>query len=92
MVIIPRNRHNEKRCVDAKEVELEKFDLFDAYEEVTDKGQKTLGTNWVIVEKIKDSETTVKARLTIRGDQEETEGIRTDSPTVRKSNINILAM
>ena len=63
------------------------------YEEVEDKGQTTVGTNWVLTEKVKDGKTITKARLTIRGDQEEeTELIQTDSPTVRKQNINILLM
>ena len=34
----------------------------------------------------------IKARLTIRGDQEEADGIRKDSPTVRKSNIKIFTV
>ena len=37
-------------------------------------------------------ETIVKARLVVRGDQENTENIQTDSPTVRKGNINIVLM
>ena len=45
----------------AKTVELDKFDKFEAYEEVPDIGQKRLGTNWVLVEKIKDGETIVKS-------------------------------
>lgn len=33
----------------------------------------------------------MKTRLTVRGDQEETEGVRKDSPTVRKGNIKIFS-
>jgi CxxC motif-containing protein len=91
-VNLPRFRHKERRCVEAKEVELDKFDEFEAYEEVGDIGQKALGTNWVLVEKVKEGKSVVKARLTVRGDQEDTEGVRTDSPTVKKSNINIMLM
>ena len=68
---------------------MDSFDLFDVYEEVADEGQKTLGTAWVLTEKVKENETIVKARLCVRGDQEETGDVRTDSPTVRKGNINI---
>ena len=51
-------------------MELDRFDEFDAYEEVEYKGQETLATSWVLVEKVKAGETIVKARLVVRGDQE----------------------
>ena len=89
-VNVPRYRHGEKKFVEAKLKELNNFDTFDVYEEVADIGQPRLGTNWVCTEKVKDNEAVAKARLTIRGDQEDVEGIRTDSPTVMKGNINIL--
>ena len=89
-VNVPRYRHGEKKFVEAKLKELDNFDTFDVYEEVADIGQPRLGTNWVCTEKVKDNEAVAKARLTIRGDQEDVEGIRTDSPTVMKGNINIL--
>ena len=60
MVIIPRYRHSEKGCKEAKKIELEKFETFDAFEEVPDKGQDKLGTNWVLVEKIKDGKAIIK--------------------------------
>ena len=90
VVEIPRYRHHESICKDAKEIELLKWDEYKVYEEVEDKGQTRLGTNWVLVEKVVQIPE-VKARLTIRGDQEETEGVRKDSPTVRKGNIKIFA-
>ena len=34
------------------------FDQFEVYEEVEDVGQRTLATNWVLTEKIKDGEMT----------------------------------
>ena len=92
-MIIPRYRHGEVKCKEAKEEKLSQFDEFDVYEEVEDGGQNNLGINWVLTEKVKDDKTITKARLTIRGDQEEaTDQIQTDSPTVRKQNINILLM
>ena len=54
-----------------------------------DQGQPKLGTNWVLTEKIINGEHGVKARLTVRGDQEDTANVRKDSPTVRKGNIKI---
>ena len=92
-VNIPRHLHGDKGCREAKEVELSRFDEFNAYEEVPDEGQECLGTNWVLTEKVKDGKTMVKARLCVRGDQEENaDEVQRDSPTVRKSNINILLM
>jgi hypothetical protein len=51
-----------------------------------------LGTNWVLTEKVKMGITRVKARSCARGDQENTDDVQTDSPTVRKGHINILRM
>ena len=91
VVQIPRYRHHESICKEAKERELSSWDEFEVYEVVKDEGQTRLGTNWVLTEKMVDSKQIVKARLTVRGDQEDTEGIRSDSPTVRKGNIKIFA-
>ena len=92
VLLIPRYLHGEKRCLDAKMEELEKFVEFDVYEEVLYTGQKLLGTHWVMVEKCKDGVAMVKARLTVRGDQEDTDEIRKDSPTVRKGNVKLVIM
>ena len=89
-VNIPFWRFHEKECVMAKRIELDKFDEFDVYDEVVDEGQKTIGCRWVLTEKFKEGKKCVKARLCVRGDLEDTQEIRTDSPTVRKGNINIL--
>ena len=83
IMTIPRHLHSERRCREAKQRELEAWDDFDVYDEVK------LGTNWVLTEKMKDGERGVKARLTVRGDQEDTTCVRKDSPTVRKGNIKI---
>ena len=90
VVIIPRYLHNEKRCREAKEEELQKFLDFEVYSECIDEGQPRLGTNWVLTEKVTDEGTKVKARLTVRGDQEDSDQFRKDSPTIRKSNIKVL--
>lgn len=91
VVQIPRHRHSEERCRIAKEKELDCWDKYAVYEEVEDLGQTRIGTNWVLTEKNADDQRTVKARLTVRGDQEETDGVRKDSPTVRKGNIKIFS-
>ena len=66
-------------------------DEFHVYDEVQDEGQESLGTSWMLVEKVIDGKLDVKARLCVRGDQEQGE-FRTDSPTVHKSSINIFFM
>ena len=91
VVNIPRYRHNEEACKQAKDKELAAWDRYEVYEEVEDVGQVRLGTNWVLTEKEVDGVRVVKARLTVRGDQEDASGIRKDSPTVRKGNIKIFA-
>ena len=91
VVNIPRYRHCEEACKQAKEKELASWDEYEVYEEVEDIGQVRLGTNWVLTEKELNGERIVKARLTVRGDQEEATAIRKDSPTVRKGNIKIFA-
>ena len=80
---IPRHLHNEKRCIEAKEKELKCWDNFDVYDEIVNEGQPKIGTNWVLTEKVINGVSGVKARLTVRGDQEETNDLRKDSPTVR---------
>lgn len=92
VVGIPRYRHSEQACIDAKDKEFKSWDEYSVYKEVEDNGQIKLGTNWVLTEKCVNGVRTIKARLTIRGDQEETDGIRKDSPTVRKSNIKIFTV
>ena len=91
VVQIPRYLHNDKKCVAAKEKELASWDEFQVYEEVIDIGQERLDTNWILIEKVIEDELDVKARLCVRGDQEEA-SFRTDSPTVHKDSINIFFM
>ena len=83
-VIIPRFRHGEVKCKEAKEEELSRFDEFDVYDEVEDEGQTTLGTNWVLTEKVKDDKTITKARFTIIG------GFRRRPQTRCRLTLNLL--
>ena len=88
---IPRYRHQEEGCKAAKEKELDLWDRYQVYEEVKDEGQTKLGTNWILTDKVVNGVGTIKGRLTVRGDQEETSGLRKDSPTVRRGNIKIFS-
>ena len=86
VVTVPRYLYNEPECIAAKEKELENWKQFEVYKEVKDVGQTLLGTNWILVKK----DDGVKARLCVRGDQEEDkESVRTDSPTVNKVNVKL---
>ena len=90
VVVIPRNLHYQPACIQAKEKELQNWEDFGVYEEVQDEGQKTLGTNWVMVMKIIDGKEVPKGRLCVRGDlEEDVDLVRRDSPTVNKTNIKL---
>ena len=64
VVTISRYLHGEPECVEAKWNEIKNWTDFGAFVEVKDVGQKTINTNWVLVQK----DTGVKARLCIPGD------------------------
>ena len=65
----------------------------DVFEEIDDVGQEYIHTKWDFTEKSSRDETWVKARLVAKGFQEDTDDIRTDSPTCSKTNLRtVLAM
>ena len=82
---VPRSLHANPECVEAKEAELQKLQLFEAYQEVQDQGQTCIGTKWVLTYK----DNGVKARLVAKGFQEK-EKVPSDSPTVAKPAMRIL--
>ena len=83
------SKNREKIVKEAKEAELEKWSEEDVYEVVQDIGQDRLSVTWVITDKMVNDEHVTKARLVVRG-YEENEKIRSDSPTCGKENIRIL--
>jgi hypothetical protein len=70
----------------AKEREIENWKQNNVFEESVDNGQETLSVRWVITEKIKDGQTVTKARLVVRGFEEDLQEERTDSPTCCKES------
>ncbi len=84
VVVIPRSRHCEEQCMEAKKIELNKLKEFNTYEEVEDTGQNRISTRWVLCEKSNN----VRARLVARGFEEETSD-RCDSPTVAKCTLRV---
>ena len=71
--------------IKAKENELDKLAQFETYEEVFNCGQKTLSTRWVVTNKDGNS----KARLVVRGFEEQDLEIPKDSPTVGKGAMRM---
>ena len=88
-VYVPVERHSEFEVLDAKQKELENWSNFNVYSEVDDVGQRTISTRWVVSEKVMpDGQKCVKARLVIRGFEEEDKG-PVDSPTASKCSMRI---
>ena len=82
---VPKALHSNPECMQAKEEELQKLQLFDVYEETEDHGQVCIGTRWVLTYK----GSSVKARLVAKGFQEK-ERVPSDSPTVAKTALRTL--
>ena len=87
-VFVPSNRHNEEKVKIAKQQELENWKSFGVYETVPLSGQKLMSTRWVITEKENEGMSTIKARLVVRGYEEEME-VKADSPTIHKESLRL---
>ena len=86
LALIPKSRHGEKECVDAKQVELEKLKEFAVYDEVENMGQECISTTWVLWHK----GDVVRARLVARGFEETDLTTGVDSPTIGKSAVRLV--
>ena len=86
-VMVPQEKRNSPECQQAKQDELNKLKAFDTYDIVDDIGQERITTTWVLTEKGSE----VRARLTARGFQEDTD-FPTDSPTVQKQSIRLISV
>ena len=84
VVMVPRIDHGMPEIVAAKQKELDTWKEMEVYEEVPDVGQSCIQTNWIVTEK----ENGFKARLVVRGDQEDSY-LQSDSPTCSKLAIRI---
>ena len=81
--LVLKNECRINEITEAKLTELEKLCNFDTYQEVQDCGQYTLSTRWVITDK--DGKT--KARLVVRGFEEEYFMPRDKNWTVKTTDI-----
>ena len=91
ITLIPAKYHDDPEVIKAKEEELSKWNIYDAFEEVEeDENQHIISSKWVIAEK--DDATTggkkVKARLCVRGFEEETHP-KSDSPTASHDSFKL---
>ena len=71
----------------AKQLELVHWKRFGVYDEIPYPGQKLMSTRWVITEKELEGVGNVKARLVVRGFEEECD-VKSDSPTVHKECLS----
>ena len=84
VVMVPKADHGSVEIKQAKDKELGIWRQMDAYEEVPDIGQSRIQAIWVITRKGDG----YKARLVVRGDQENC-NVQGDSPTISKLAIRI---
>ena len=76
---------------EAKSKEIKNWQDNEVFEEVeSSEGQKVLSVRWVITEKVQEDKEVVKARLVARGFEEDTEGVRKDSPTCSREAVRLL--
>ena len=73
----------------AKKEEIQKWIELRAHKDVPYTGQNCLSTRWVLTTKVKDNKTIFKARLVVRGFEEDTSSLQTDSPTCCKESLRI---
>ena len=74
----------------AKDQELGKWKQMEVYREVPDTGQPTISTRWVLTKKEKNGQTLHKARLVVRGFEEDTDNLQKDSPTCSKNTLRLI--
>ena len=96
VTMVPRALHARPECVEAKQKDQNLLLHFDAFEEVKweDMDRKSgdlISYTWVLTEKQVEKKMIIKARLCARGDEESNQ-VRTDSPTAMKISLRIIFM
>ena len=82
--------YNNDKTAEAKEKEFQSWLQNDVFEVVENKGQRYISVRWVITEKMINGVLVIKARLVVRGYEEDTENMQKDAPTCSKEAIRIL--
>ena len=85
MVTIPKSKHQDEDCIQAKKEELKKLRDFKVYKEVQNFGQRPISTRWILWKK----GSTTRARLVARGFEESLDSF-VDSPTIGKCVVRIV--
>ena len=78
------------RFLAEKSDEMQKWRDMDVYEEVKNVGQPWISSRWVLTEKMKGGAMVRKARLCVRGCEEDQSQMKTDSPTCQKESLRLL--
>ena len=88
VVEVPKRDHGLPEVVEAKEREINNLKDFDTFVEVSDEGQKTVGSRWVITRKEEHDgqKTDCKTRIVAKGFHEE-EKPQADSPTAMSESV-----
>ena len=89
-VFLSQSAHDSLDVLQAKEKELLSWKDHNVYQEHEDTGQPVLSTRWVCTTKDTENGKVHKARLVIRGYEENTEFLDKDSPTCHKESLRIL--
>ena len=74
----------------AKDREFQSWAENNVFEMVEDRGQHCISVRWVITEKVVEGKVVTKARLVVRGFEENTSDLQKDSPTCSREAIRIL--
>ena len=82
--------YNNNYVAEAKREEMENWIANGVFEPVDNEGQRYMSVRWVITEKVKAGFTYIKARLVVRGFEENTSELKKDSPTCSREAIRIL--
>ena len=82
--------YNNNKIAKAKQEEMENWIANDVFDSVDNEGQRYMSVRWVITEKVKGGITYIKARLVVRGFEENTSDLKKDSPKCSREAIRIL--
>ena len=88
-ILISVNK-NDYETSEAKLAEIQKWSEFNVYNEVENIGQNFITVQWVVTQKYEEEKRIIKARLVARGFQEDSSGIRKDSPTTTRESTRLL--
>ena len=89
-ILILDNSNDTAAFDDAKDNELIKWKQMKVYKEVPDDGQSTISTRWVLTKKVKNEQTIHKARLVVRGFEENSDSLQKDSPICGKDTLRLI--